>query len=110
MTHVESALANFSPFVDDGVCITLPDLTIENASDKVSITHHGEVLDITRDKDGLKHARTLVDEMTGAADEASAAIHTIAAACLISLQNDAECIPDKIKIKPTIELPGDPFS
>ena len=49
-------MKTLKPFADDAVSIGIGDLTIENGTDQVSL--HGS-LDITRDKQGLAHARAL---------------------------------------------------
>ena len=44
------------PFADDTTSIGIGELTVENGTDRVSL---GGSLDITRDKQGLAHARAL---------------------------------------------------
>ncbi|WP_431858675.1 hypothetical protein [Azospirillum sp.] len=46
------------PFADDAAATQIGDLSIENGTDKVAV--YGS-LDITRDKQGLEHARRLKD-------------------------------------------------
>ena len=50
-------MKTLTPFADDTVSIGIDDLTVENGTDQVSL--HGS-LDITRDKQGLAHARALM--------------------------------------------------
>jgi len=47
---------DFSPYLNEADCLQIGDLTIENRLDRVSI--YGSV-DLTKDKQGLEHARDL---------------------------------------------------
>jgi hypothetical protein len=49
-------MKTLSPFANERESLGLGDLTVENRTDRVSL--YGS-LDLTRDKEGLKHARTL---------------------------------------------------
>ena len=44
------------PFADDAVSITIGELTVENGTDRIAL--YG-LIDLTRDKQGLAHARAL---------------------------------------------------
>jgi hypothetical protein len=46
----------FHPFSDDSTSVSIGDFTVENGTDKVAL--YGS-LDVTRDKNGLKQAKTL---------------------------------------------------
>lgn len=46
----------FQPFSDDSASLSIGEFTIENGTDKVAL--YGS-LDVTRDKNGLKQAKTL---------------------------------------------------
>lgn len=46
----------FQPFSDDSSSLSIGDFTIENGHDKIAL--YGS-LDVTRDKNGLKHAKAL---------------------------------------------------
>ncbi len=46
----------FQPFSDDSASLSIGEFTIENATDKVAL--YGS-LDVMRDKNGLKQAKTL---------------------------------------------------
>ena len=50
-------MAKLDPFADEATSLEIGRLTVENRTDRVSL--HGE-LDLTRDKEGLAHARRLV--------------------------------------------------
>jgi hypothetical protein len=49
-------MTKFTPFADDAASISMGELTIENGTDRIAL--YGS-LDLTRDKQGLAHARTL---------------------------------------------------
>ena len=49
-------MTKLTPFADDAASISIGELTVENGTDQVSL--YGS-LDITRDKQGLAHARSL---------------------------------------------------
>lgn len=49
-------MSGLKPFADDAVSLGIGELTVENGTDKVSL--YGS-LDLTRDKQGLEHARAL---------------------------------------------------
>jgi len=78
-------------YADDAASVTIGDLTLENGRDCVAV---GGSLDLTRDKPGLAHARTL-----------KAALDTIVHA----LESDP-ALPDKVAPpKATTEVKN-PFS
>ncbi|PHY95399.1 hypothetical protein CSR02_01295 [Acetobacter pomorum] len=107
------AINQFAPYKDDGVSISLPPLTIENASDRVSITLNGENLDITCDREGLTRAKNLASNdcpaLSGCPTQIRVCLNHILQSCIHSLENTPD-LPQKVSIRPTIELPGDPFS
>lgn len=49
-------MPTLKPYADDAASLTIGDLTLENGQDSIAI---GGSLDLTRDKAGLAHARTL---------------------------------------------------
>ena len=49
-------MSKLSPFADDAASLSIGKLTIENGTDRVAL--YG-TLDLTRDKQGLAHARAL---------------------------------------------------
>ena len=49
-------MARMVPFADDAASVSVGKLTVENGTDKVAL--YGS-LDLTRDKQGLAHARAL---------------------------------------------------
>jgi hypothetical protein len=49
-------MKTLSPYANESESIGIGELTIENRTDRVTL--YGSV-DLTRDKEGLKHARTL---------------------------------------------------
>lgn len=49
-------MSDLRPFADDAASLGIGELTVENGTDKVSL--YGS-LDLTRDKQGLEHARAL---------------------------------------------------
>lgn len=51
-------MKTIKPFANESDSVGIADLTVENRTDRVSL--YGS-LDLTRDKEGLKHARALRD-------------------------------------------------
>ena len=49
-------MTTLKPFADDAASISMGELTIENGTDRIAL--YGS-LDLTRDKQGLAHARAL---------------------------------------------------
>ena len=49
-------MAKMTPFADDAASTTIGELTVENGTDRIAL--YGS-LDLTRDKQGLAHARAL---------------------------------------------------
>jgi len=49
-------MTKLKPFADDAASISIGELTIENGTDRIAL--YGS-LDLTRDKQGLAHARAL---------------------------------------------------
>lgn len=49
-------MTKLTPFADDAASITIGELTVENGTDRIAL--YGS-LDLTRDKQGLAHARAL---------------------------------------------------
>lgn len=49
-------MTKLTPFADDSASLSIGDLTIENGTDRIAL--YGS-LDLTRDKQGLTHARAL---------------------------------------------------
>ncbi len=49
-------MTRFSPFADDAASVSIGKLTIENGTERIAL--YGS-LDLTRDRQGLEHARTL---------------------------------------------------
>ena len=49
-------MTKLTPFADDAASVSIGSLTVENGADRVAI--YGS-LDLTRDKQGLAHARAL---------------------------------------------------
>ena len=49
-------MTKLTPFADDAASVSIGSLTVENGTDRVAI--YGS-LDLTRDKQGLAHARAL---------------------------------------------------
>ena len=56
-------MSTFQPFADDSASVGIGGLTVENGTERLAI--YGS-LDITRDKQGLADARTLLDLVTRA--------------------------------------------
>ncbi len=50
-------MAKFKPFADDAASISVGELTIENGTDRIAL--YGSI-DLTRDNQGLAHARALM--------------------------------------------------
>lgn len=50
-------MTKLTPFADDAASITIGELTVENGTDRIAL--YGS-LDLTRDKQGLSHARALL--------------------------------------------------
>ena len=57
---------SFKPYADEVAALQIGDLAIENRLDRVSLFGS---LDLTRDKIGLQHARTLRDLLTAVVTE-----------------------------------------
>ncbi len=53
-------MKQITPFANEADSVGIADLTIENQTDRVSV--YGNI-DLTRDRQGLKHARALRDLM-----------------------------------------------
>lgn len=49
-------MTKMTPFADDAASISIDELTVENGTDRIAL--YGS-LDLTRDKQGLAHARAL---------------------------------------------------
>ena len=49
-------MSKFTPFADDAASVSIAKLTIENGTDRIAL--YGS-LDLTRDRQGLRQARTL---------------------------------------------------
>ena len=49
-------MTKLTPFADDAASVSIGELTVENGTDRISL--YG-TLDLTRDKQGLAHARAL---------------------------------------------------
>jgi len=49
-------MSKMTPFADDAASISIGELTVENGTDRIAL--YGS-LDLTRDKQGLAHARAL---------------------------------------------------
>ena len=49
-------MTTLNPFADDAVSVSIGKLTVENGTDRIAL--YGN-LDLTRDRQGLEHARTL---------------------------------------------------
>jgi len=49
-------MTKLTPFADDSASVSIAELTIENGADRIAL--YGS-LDLTRDKQGLAHARAL---------------------------------------------------
>ncbi len=49
-------MTKLTPFADDSASVSIAELTIENGTDRIAL--YGS-LDLTRDKQGLAHARAL---------------------------------------------------
>lgn len=50
-------MTKLTPFADDAASISIGELTVENGTDRIAL--YGS-LDLTRDKQGLAHARALM--------------------------------------------------
>ena len=50
-------MTKMTPFADDAASTTIGELTVENGTDRIAL--YGS-LDLTRDKQGLAHARALL--------------------------------------------------
>lgn len=70
--------APFKPFADDTAALTIGGLTVENGTDRISLSGS---LDLARDRQGLDHARALRVALDGiiAALEAKKALPAKAA-------------------------------
>jgi hypothetical protein len=57
---------SFKPYADEAAALQIGDLSVENRTDRVSLFGS---LDLTRDKVGLQHARTLRDLLAAVVTE-----------------------------------------
>ena len=73
----------FKPFTDDAAVLTIGGMTVENGTDRVSLSG---ALDLARDRQGLDHAQALRAALDGviAALKAERALPAKAASCLIA--------------------------